>query len=113
MHHPHAKHWRPTPGWDSGRPQPVLIAAISRRVFGARWQAAACIAHFESTDGAHTVNGSSLSPWQINVAAHPWVDAYRVLRDWVYAAEVAYRLSSGGTHWSSAWVQTSADCGLR
>ena len=112
IHATPAKHWKPTPGWNSGRPQPQLIATISRRVFGPRWQAASCIAHFESTDGAHDVNGTSLSPWQIDVHAHPWVNAYRVLRDWTYAARVAYRLSSGGTHWSSAWVTTSRDCGL-
>jgi len=109
---PAAKHWQPTPGWNSGKAQPALIAKISQQVFGTHWQAAACIAHGESTDGAHIVNGSSLSPWQINVAAHAWVNAYRVLRDWVYAARVAYRLSSDGTHWSSAWVTTSRDCGL-
>jgi hypothetical protein len=81
-------------------------------VFGGRWQSAACIAHYESTDGAHTVNGTSLSPWQINVTAHPWVNAYRVLRDWLYAARVAWKLSAHGTVWSHAWRNTSRLCGI-
>jgi hypothetical protein len=110
---PPATAWHPTPGWDSGRVQPALIATISRAVFGTRWRSAACIAHYESTDGAHDVNGSSLSPWQINVTAHPWVNAYRVLRDWWYAARVAWSISAHGTVWSGAWRDTSALCGLR
>jgi hypothetical protein len=59
------------------------------------------------------VNGSSLSPWQINTSAHPWVDAYRVLRDWWYAARCAFSISHAGTVWSIAWVNTSRLCGLR
>ena len=86
----------------AGRPQPALIARISHAVFGSRWRTAACIAHYESTDGAYVVNGPNLSPWQIDVDAHPWVDRARILRDWWYAARVAYRISSGGRDWS-AW----------
>ena len=68
-------------------------------VFGARWRVAACIAHFESTDGAWLYNGSSLGPWQVDTRAHPWVDGPRMVRDWWYAARVAYRLSDGGRDW--------------
>lgn len=84
----------------AGRPQPVLIAKISKQVFGPRWRTAACIAHFESTDGAHLVNGTNLGPWQVNEQAHPWVNARRELVDWLYAAKVAFRLSNGGRDWS-------------
>jgi len=94
----------------AGRPQPVRIAAISRHVFGTRWRVAACIAHYESTDGAHLFNGVNLGPWQINVDAHPWVDRRRVVWDWLYSARAAFRISRGGTDWS-AWG-THADCGV-
>lgn len=86
------------------------IAQISREVFGSRARTAECIAHFESTDGAHLYNGSNLGPWQINVYAHPWVDSRRVVSDWLYSARVAYRISAGGTDWS-AW-STHGDCGV-
>lgn len=94
----------------AARPQPARIAQISRQVFGARWRVAACIAHYESTDGAHLFNGPNLGPWQINVQAHPWVNPRRVLYDWVYSARVAYRISDGGTDWS-AWG-THRLCGV-
>jgi hypothetical protein len=90
-------------------PQPERIARISRQVFGARWRVAACVAHFESTDGAHVINGPNLSPWQINTAAHTWVDGRRLLTDWLYAARVAYRISGGGRDWSP-WT-THGLCG--
>lgn len=93
----------------AGRPQPALIARISKQVFGPRWRVAACIAHYESTDGAHLYNGPNLGPWQINVAAHPWVNAWRVVTDWWYSARVAYRISDGGRDWS-AW-STRGNCG--
>ena len=93
-----------------GRPQPALIARISKHVFGPRWRTAACIAHYESTDGAHLVNGPNLGPWQINVAAHPWVNARRLITDWWYSARVAYRISDGGRDWS-AW-STRSLCGV-
>lgn len=93
-----------------GRPQPALIARISKQVFGPRWRVAACIAHYESTDGAHLYNGSNLGPWQVNVAAHRWVNARRVVADWWYAARVAFRISSGGRDWSP-W-STRRLCGV-
>lgn len=93
----------------AGRPQPVLIAKISKQVFGPRWRTAACIAHYESTDGAHLVNGSNLGPWQVNVLAHPWASARRLVSDWWYAARVAFRISKGGRDWS-AW-STRGLCG--
>jgi hypothetical protein len=86
-----------------GVPRPALIAKISKQVFGPRWKTAACIAHYESTNGAHLVNGVNLGPWQINVRAHPWVNARRLLTDWRYSARVAYRISNGGRDWS-AWT---------
>jgi len=92
-------------------PQPALIAQISRQVFGQRWRAAACIAHYESTDGAHLVNGSNLGPWQSSAYWHPWIDRRRILVDWVYAARVAYRVSDGGRDWS-AWPNTHRLCGV-
>lgn len=93
-----------------GRPQPALIARISQQVFGARWRAAACIAHYESTDGAHLFNGVNVGPWQINVAAHPWANATRLATDWWYSARAAYRISNGGRDWSP-W-STHYLCGL-
>ena len=114
-----ARHARAT---SHGAPQPALIAHISKIVFGGRWRVAACIAHYESTDGAHLFNGVNLGPWQINVAAHPWVDRTRVVTDWLYSARVAYRISSlldrrgrvipgtGGSDWS-AW-STHTLCGV-
>lgn len=86
-----------------GTARPALIARISRQVFGPRWKVAACIAHYESTDGAHLVNGPNLGPWQINAKAHPWVDANRLVHDWWYSARVAFRLSTGGRNWF-AWT---------
>lgn len=94
----------------AGTPQPARLAQISRQVFGPRWRVAACIAHYESTDGAHLFNGVNLGPWQINVVAHPLVDRRLVVSDWVYSARVAYRISAGGTDWS-AWG-THGDCGV-
>jgi hypothetical protein len=91
-------------------PQAARIAQISQRVFGPRWHTAACIAHYESTDGAHLYNGVNLGPWQINVAAHPWVDRKRVVSDWTYSAHVAYRISAGGRDWSP-W-STHRLCGV-
>jgi hypothetical protein len=91
-------------------PQPERIARISRQVFGARWRVAACVAHYESTDGAHVVNGSNRSPWQIDVDAHPWADARRLLTDWLYAARVAYRISNAGRDWTP-WT-THSMCGV-
>ena len=93
----------------AGRPQPALIARISKQIFGPRWRTAACIAHYESTDGAHLTNGANLGPWQVNVSAHPWVNASRLVTDWLYAARVAYRISDGGRDWS-AW-STRSLCG--
>jgi len=94
----------------TGRAQPARIAAISQQVFGPRWRVAACIAHYESTDGAHLYNGPNLGPWQINVAAHPWVDRGRVVSDWLYSARVAWRISSHGTDWQP-W-STHRNCGV-
>jgi hypothetical protein len=91
-------------------PQPARLAAISQHVFGARWRTAACIAHYESTDGAHLFNGVNLGPWQINVTAHPWVDRRRVVNDWWYSARVAWRVSGGGRDWSP-W-STHRLCGV-
>ena len=101
---------KPTPAWSSGRPQPGLIARISRAVFGPRAATAACIAHFESTDGAKLYNRPNLGPWQIDVDVHTWVSASRVVSDWWYAARVAYRLSRGGSDWSP-W-STHGLCGV-
>lgn len=71
-------------------------------MFGPRWRVAACIAHFESTDGAHVVNGSNLGPWQVDWSAHRWADRGRLVDDWTYSARVAFRISDGGRDWS-AW----------
>lgn len=90
--------------------QPALLAKISREVFGPRWRSAFCITRYESTYGVNFVNGDQYSPWQIEVSAHPWVNARRLLTDWVYAARVAYRISDGGTDWG-AW-STHAKCGV-
>jgi hypothetical protein len=87
----------------AGTPRSALIERISRQVFGPHWRIAACIAHYESTDGAHLVNGPNLGPWQVNVAAHPWANPRRLVSDWRYSARVAYRISHGGRDWS-AWT---------
>jgi hypothetical protein len=92
-------------------PQPARLAHVSQQVFGARARDAECIAHYESTDGAHLVNGVDLGPWQVDVRAHGWVDRNRILTDWLYAARVAYRISKRGTDWSP-WPQTRILCGL-
>lgn len=103
----------------AGVPQPTKIARIAKAVFGSHWRTAACIAHYESTDGAHLYNGywtkggsyiGSLGPWQIEAEAHTWVDARRLITDWWYAAKVAYRLSAGGTDWH-IWA-THRSCGV-
>lgn len=91
-------------------PQPARIQHVAKRVFGPHWRAAACIAHYESTDGHDLYNGPSRGPWQINTAAHPWVNPHRLVTDWVYSARVAFRLSSGGRDWS-AWT-THRMCGV-
>jgi hypothetical protein len=91
-------------GTTAGRPRSAVIARISRPVFGPRWRTAACIAHYESTDGTWLVNWPNLGPWQVDVPAHPWVNARRVVSDWRYAARVAHRISAGGRDWS-AWTR--------
>jgi len=91
-------------------PHPRLLARISKVVFGPHWRIAACIAHYESTDGARLYNGVNLGPWQISVTAHPWVDRRRVVTDWWYSARCAYRISNRGRDWS-AW-STHAYCGV-
>ena len=55
-------------------------------------------------------NGVNLGPWQINVAAHPWVTARRLTSSWTYSAKVAYRISDHGTDWSP-WT-THSLCGV-
>lgn len=90
---------QPAQAWEASAPQAARIAQISRVVFGDRWRVAACIAHYESTDGAHLFNGSNLGPWQINVDAHTWVNRKKVVHDWTYPARVAYRISGGGRNW--------------
>jgi hypothetical protein len=82
-----------------------------RRLRAAR-PLARCIAHYESTDGAHLYNGPNLGPWQINVTAHPWVNPRRVVTDWWYSARVAYRISAGGRDWS-AWSTIDGCAGDR
>lgn len=94
----------------TGAPNPQLLAKISQKVFGSHWRVAACIAHYESTDGAKLYNGVNLGPWQISVTAHPWVDRRRVVNDWWYSARAAFKISSGGKNWS-AWT-THSDCGV-
>lgn len=79
-------------------------------MFGPRWRVAACIAHYESTDGAHLFNWPNLGPWQIDVLAHPWVNRIRVVSDWWYSARVAFRISDGGWNWSP-W-STRGLCGV-
>lgn len=76
-------------------------------MFGARWRTAACIARYESTDGAHLVNGVNRGPWQVSIAAHTWVNPARLLTDWLYAARVAYLISNHGkdwTQWTTHWL---------
>lgn len=90
--------------------QTTRLQRVAHKVFGKRAGAALCIAHYESTDGAHLYNWPNLGPWQISVTAHPWVDRRRVVTDWLYSARVAYRISKGGTDWG-AWA-TAGDCGL-
>lgn len=93
----------------AGAPRPALIARISRQVFGPRWRTASCIAHYESTDGAHLYNGPNVGPWQINMDAHPWANPHRLASDWLYSARVAYRISKHGTDWGP-WT-TASLCG--
>lgn len=93
-----------------GRPQPAYLARISRQVFGPRWRVAACIAHYESTDGAWLHNGSNVGPWQISVYWHPQYNARRLAADWWYSARAAFVISHGGTDWH-AW-STHRFCGV-
>lgn len=97
-------------GAGAGRPQPHRIAVIARAVFGRHARVAECIAHYESTDGAHLYNGPNVGPWQVNVLAHPWANAHRLATDWIYSARIAYRISAGGTTWSP-WA-THSLCGV-
>ncbi len=71
---------------------------------------ARCIAYHESRYVLAARNGANLGPWQINVTAHPWVNAARLTRSWRYSARVAYRISAGGRDWS-AWT-THTLCGV-
>jgi hypothetical protein len=79
-------------------------------VFGRRWRAAWCISFYESHHYLSARNGANLGPWQVNVTAHPWADAYRLTHSWLYSARAAYRISRGGRDWS-AWT-TASLCGL-
>lgn len=75
---------------------------VSKQMFGSGWQRAVCIAYYESRYVLAAVNGVNRGPWQINVAAHPWVNASRLTSSWRYSAKVAYRISDHGRDWS-AW----------
>ena len=79
---------------------------VSKRVFHGRWRIAVCIAYYESRYELGAVNGANRGPWQINVDAHPWVNASRLTSSWRYSAKVAYRISAGGTDWA-AWSTAS------
>jgi hypothetical protein len=68
-----------------------------------------CIARYESRWTLRARNGVNLGPWQINVAAHPWVRPWLLTHSWLYSARVAYRISDGGRDWS-AWT-THTLCG--
>ena len=94
----------------TAQPQPARIQHISQRVFGSRWRVAACIAFYESTDGARLYNGSNLGPWQINVEAHPWANPRLLVANWLYSARAAFRISDGGRDWSP-WT-THGLCGV-
>lgn len=95
---------------NAGVPRPATIARISKAVFGSRWRVAACIAHYESTDGAHLTNGVSYGPWQIDPYYHRWVNTRRLVYDWWYSARVAWIISNHGRDWHQ-W-NTHADCGV-
>jgi len=79
-------------------------------VFGGRAQVAWCISYFESRHRLDARNGSNLGPWQINVAAHPWADPWRLTHSWRYSARAAFRISDGGRNWQ-AWT-THSLCGV-
>lgn len=85
-------------------------AAITRKVFGARWRTAWCISYAESRHTLNARNGDNLGPWQINVYWHPWANPYKLTHSWRYGARAAYRISGGGRDWS-AWP-THALCGV-
>lgn len=92
-------------------PRPSAVAKVSRLVFGRRWKAAACIAWHESRDELDPPHHNrSRGPWQIDPVAHPWVNARRLTRSWLYSARVAWKISEHGREWS-AWT-TARSCAL-
>ena len=100
----HGKHHFP--------PQPRCSrpVCVTRRVFGARWGTAWCIAYYESRHRLAARNGVNLGPWQINTTAHPWTNGYLLTHSWRYSARVAYRISHHGTNWTP-WT-THRLCGV-
>lgn len=90
-------------------PNPGAAAYWTHRYFGYGWQAdlMLCIANRESryTLGATHQNyptqyGVDYGPWQVNQPSHPWVNFYRIVRSWKYAAAVSWHLSGYGTDFS-------------
>lgn len=79
-------------------------------MFGPRWRVAWCISYYESRHELAARNGVNLGPWQINVIAHPWVNAHLLVTSWRYSAKVAYRISDGGRDWLP-WT-THGLCGV-
>ena len=83
---------------------------MTQHVFGPRWRVAWCISRYESGHRLWARNGVNLGPWQINVAAHPWANAYLLTHSWWYSARAAYRISDGGRNWAP-WT-TDSMCGV-
>jgi hypothetical protein len=95
-------HSRFTPNWGAAH-------YWTHRYFGVGWQAnlMMCFAKRESgyvLAATHqnypTSYGVDHGPWQVNDVAHPWVNFYRIVRSWHYAAAVAWHLSAHGTDFS-------------
>jgi integrase len=98
-YHPHDLRHRRASLWHL---QGVPDAVLAERVGHTR-------ASFTKDVYAH-VMPVDVTPWQIDVDAHPWADARRLLTDWLYAARVAYRISNAGRDWTP-WT-THSMCGV-
>jgi hypothetical protein len=91
-------------------PNPGAARYWTHRFFGHGWQAQLmlCVAYTESRYELGVSNGSSYGPWEINVAAWPWANPWKLTHSWRYSAKAAWRVSAHGTNFHP-WTP---DCGI-
>lgn len=72
-----------------------------------------CVSYTESRWELGVSNGANYGPFQINVAAHPWADPWKLTHSWRYNAWAVRRIAwhPDGRYYDFApW---RPDCGIR